>query len=1133
MSKALLIKSYTTLTTGIIGDWNALDMAASYIQGIQTGQILDNVNADKIAALISGVPTPWARAKLFKFALDTLATPDPNINISGLTQFYEMLYGEWKGLLALMALHSDRIRVSKPIVMNAKGADYDIASALGRMLFNDKDLWSNQDALAKDPSAQPYIHLLYYKDQLIGGTSPLTGVFTSVSYANLKGTEDISWYRNGKLEDPMRYLTPEQLQKLYLFVKNINSNLDDFENKVNQARHTNQRVSLNGLKSMSRAWETEIRRASNQQLRERGPISTYGEFTCPFSTLFYSNVNVYMKPDYSFTYDNGDGYVKIGNIQNLLSADNYVIGWSESADQRPKRSEAPIYYLQVRDIQDGTTCYFTLPLSELGIDIFKNQLANLLNYNDSNNNVCRLTANISDDGSVLSVNMVVEIDGQSVVLNTREYQIEWMVDMGHVIMWPNFVSDNWNKYYLYTEFTNDAKNKFQPIFRHKGNIIKNDTSHFLTPLYQPAPNEVIEVNINKLVTYPAGQVADLPKYNIIAADKPIEGLIATVQKGGHDERAGFLMLRHSIVKDLTSVDINSTAVVGIDFGSNNTCVYYNANDKGATPVQFENNRAVLVGYENEDKKANAGNDELLFFTNYPADNGQLKSWLHEHDSRYNVYNQSEEVAGGVPVNRPNVTVREMDEYEIKTQAGILHYNMKWLDNERGLEKKRAYLKSVWLQTCAYLYKNRIRPVEISWSHPGSMMESDINDYDRIFNDLSNLYPITTGHKPDINESYPTEAEAVCSYALSQDFGIASNNMFLGIDVGGSTSDILLLGKDPENSNKPTLFRESSVRMAAGVFFDAVIQSESFRQALVNFHESNQKSVYVSNIRDILTEPNKAPYYLNNIFDQLKTIDDYDNFYQSIDRDAKFVFTIPAYVTGLLLYYSGMLIGKTIKEYKLDNIERIDILSFGKGGRIFHWLRNSVGNRSVREYYTTCLNAGVRCCIPDKELTVKYRDEIEADNKAEVAKGLCDPKDIIKKQTEDDCDICGEIGVKYIVPGGSIKDIPVEKELTGDYFANDMGNFDFKEITNFETFMNIFIEFVSQKTKLYPRADNDLREDLADIPDKIASYICNNDREYKKAKEKAKVGVGFHYHQPIIIAEGICFLNTLIRKAFNQ
>lgn len=329
-----------------------------------------------------------------------------------------------------------------------------------------------------------------------------------------------------------------------------------------------------------------------------------------------------------------------------------------------------------------------------------------------------------------------------------------------------------------------------------------------------------------------------------------------------------------------------------------------------------------------------------------------------------------------------------------------------------------------------------------------------------------------------------------------------------------------------------MFRESSVRLAAGVFFDAVIKSETFRQALVNFHESNQKSVYVSNIRDVLTEPNKAPYYLNNIFDQLKSTEDYENFYDSINRDAKFVFTIPAYVTGLLLYYSGMLIGKTIKEYDLSNIERIEILSFGKGGRIFHWLNSSAGGRATREYYAKCLNAGVNC-VTDVELTVKYHDEIGKDNKAEVAKGLCDPKDVIIKQKDEERDICGEIGVKYLIPGGMMKNLSVEDELSGDYFSDDMGNFDFSGITNFETFMNIFIEFVSQKTKLYAKADSELREDLSDLPSKIASFICNNDREYKKAKEKAKTGDGFHYHQPIIIAEGICFLSTLIRKAFNQ
>ena len=46
--------------------------------------------------------------------------------------------------------------------------------------------------------------------------------------------------------------------------------------------------------------------------------------------------------------------------------------------------------------------------------------------------------------------------------------------------------------------------------------------------------------------------------------------------------------------------------------------------------------------------------------------------------------------------------------------------------------------------------------------------------------------------------------------------------------------------------------------------------------------------------------------------------------------------------------------------------------------------------------------------------MKYRDEIEINNKAEVAMGLVDAKELIKKQQEVDSDICGETGVKYIM-----------------------------------------------------------------------------------------------------------------------
>lgn len=1129
MSKALLIKSQIDKNGGEVGKWNDFNNAPSYIQGIHTGKMLEDISAEKLGALISGIPTPWARAKLFKFAFSTIAAPDPNINTEGLLQFYNMLHAEWKGLMAVIALYPDRIRFSDPVYMDVRGGDYDIASAFGRMLFNEKDVWSNQDDLARNPDAQPFIQLIYYREHLVGGTSPLTGCFTGVDYSNLgNDASDINWYRQGKFEDPMNYLTPEEVQKVYLFVKNMNRNQQAFETKINSQRGNNLRIELTGFKTVSRQWENELSAKGNGLLRQVGPIAQYGNLSAPFADLFKSDVPVYMKQDFTFTYfDDGNCQV-IGDIQNLLSKDNFVVGWCEDKNELTKLSQASVYYLRVPDLSDGSCSYFSLPLSEQGIDIFKNSLSSLLGYSSTSGNT-KLTAKINDAGQ-LAVTLVVEIDGEPVTLNKREYKIQWMTSNGRVILWPNFVSENWNKYYLYSEFTSDVNENFIPFFKSEGKILRNIRGEFLTSDYEIAPEEDRQVDVKQLVTYPHGQGTDLIKYDIISTDKPMAGVLVKVKEAGKPCGAGILMFRPDVVKDLSNVDVQNTAVVGIDFGSNNTCVYFNAGNRGAQPVQFKNYRSVIVGKENTDTRSIAQNDELLFFTNYESNNGQLKSWLHEHDTRYTKNGISEEIQGGVPVNRPNILVNHMDEFIIETQAGNLHYNMKWLNDDKGLLKKRAFLKSIWLQTCAFLYQNKIKPSQINWSYPGSMMEADIDELRRIFEELSRMTPIM-GRKPSINDENITEAEAVCSYALSNNnFGLNNNNMFLGIDVGGSTSDILLLAKNPQKGNQASLFRESSVRLAAGVFFNTVINSDDFRRALLNFHEGKSTKVFVANIQEIIKEKKKAPYYLNSIFDQLKTEEDYDKFYSSIADNAKVVFTLPAYVTGLLLYYSGMLIGKTIKDNNLDNITRIDILSFGKGGRLFHWLRNAASNSTTMGYYKSCLNAGVKRII-DRELDVKYRDEIEVDNKAEVAKGLCDMQDLNKVFVDNHSDICGEIGVRFTNSQGASRELLPTDELSGEYFDNDMNYFDFTSMECFEEFFNIFINFVSVKTKLCTM-DAELRNDFADLPNKVGAFICQ-DSEYKSAKRKVNNGGSFAYHQPLIIAEGSCFLEkTLIKKVFS-
>lgn len=1129
MPKALLIKSYTT-KTGSQGIWNPLDDATSYIQGINTGKVLDDLNADKLSALISGVPSPWARAKLFKFAFDTIAVPDPNIEESGLMTFYKLLEGEWKGILAVMALYPDRITISSPIYMDPKGEDYDLAAAFGRMLFDDKDVWSNQADLINNPDAKPYIQLIYYKGILVGGTSPFTGLFTGVKYDLKSEAKDISWYREGKFQDPTNMIAGEQLQKVYLFVKNICANVSEFESEINRCRNNKIKIELKGLKTVARNWEKEIKYRGGASLKEMGPTPKYGQLNSPFSILMKSEIPVYLKPDFTFTYTKGADYVELKDIQELLSEDKFVIGWQEVDDPKQSLANAPVYFLKVFDIAEKKNFYFTLPLSEKAIDIFKNQMGSLLGYGQTGNTV--LTAKITDAGKLL-VSFVVEIDGQSVSLNDREYEIHWPDDPNpRVILWPNFTSENWNKYYLYTEFTSASTESFMPIFKIGNDYIKEEYSDnfFIPKTFETGESQ--HVSCKKIIKYNRGAVEeDMPKYEVFTSDKPVAGLSATVSDSGKPSHAGYLIVRKDVVKDLTNVSRKGYATVGVDFGSNNTCVYYNESGKGARPVVFDNFRTMLVGVENNNRKAVAQNDELLFLSNTSADNGQIKSWLHEHDSRYNENHDSDEIAGGVPVNRPNVLVKEMDRYAIKTQAGVLNYNMKWLDastgDGKGLHKKEAFLKTVWLQVCASLYKDGIYPETIFWSYPGSMMESDKNDLSRIFDKLSKITPIKGARVEVGSRDFPevTEAEAVCCYALSKGFDLRSDNMILGIDVGGSTTDILLLAKDPV-TREATLYRESSVRVAAGAFFDAVIGSQEFREALVSFHDSNRTKVHVENIAEVKTEKNKAPYYLNSIFDQLKP-EEYDDFYDSIASNARFVFTIPAYVTGLLLYYAGMLVGKTIKDNHLD-IRTIELMPFGNGGKLFHWLRNTPNRRVAEEYYEQCFNGGLSL-VSDLNLRVNYHAEIESENKSEVARGLCSLTDL-KRDKVVSSDICGEAGVHYIMPDGSNKVIAVDDELISAYFDRRMSGFEFTSTENFQKFMEIFIDLVSRKGNLFSEANRVLRDDIEDLRNKISSTI-QEDSEYKKAVRN--IADGFNYHQPIIIAEGMGFLNTLIRKVFNS
>ena len=1143
MGKAKLIKSTGSSKNNPQGHWYIHDEIKPFIQGIEAGDLDENQLS---GTLISGVPTVWARPKLFWFAFD-YKNDDANIQTSGLFGFYSNLVQEWKGLMAVIALFPDRISFSTPIVLDAEGNWNNIPSAFGRMLLDEKDLWIDQQKKSVNPEEKPFIQLIKYNGQVIGGTSPFSIFFPGIEYSGLKNTGDIPWYTGGKFTDPLNYIRndKDKVQKLYLFVKNLNANFDAYERNQEltiEGKTTICHPDLIGLKSHLREWERSLKNLFND-LQNNGTVAKYSTLCAPYSTLLVSNQKVYLLKtgDLTFTMPVDPTLIvaELKDLQNVLNDSKRIVGWYESSDYKQPLEKAAVYYLKVNDVKDkdNPVKYFALPLSLEGLQMFGKNIGVLVSHNNPKFDI---TGRINEQDKLV-VDLTVTIDNQPYKLNSREYEIEWAMAGRKVIVWPNFVSDKWDAYYLYSEFPSNLSGmKFIPFYKHcvDGKIISVERPDGIGRksfvVYSNSPDDMkrdAHLDILELVKYPVGQVTDEQyKYEVTKSNCPIAGLEIRIENAGQSETAGYLMVKNpgdlsmgeNKISDFTTTPIDATAVVGIDFGSNNTCVHYTVSNN-TFPIKFENRRLALVGTESVDGNI-AERDELLFFSNEPTENGQVKSWLHEHDTRYIGANKDKEIAGGVAVNEKNIVVKEMTREIITTQAGILHYNMKWLSDTSGIAKKTAYLKAIWLSVCADLYAKQLAPKEIRWSFPSSMSPSDLGQYRNIYTaQLPNITPVLGDNKQRIRPQplvEQTESESVCKYALGQPYGL-NNAMFLGIDVGGSTSDILLLAKDINNNNAETLFSQSSVRIAAGVFFDAVIKSQRFRKAIYDFHES-QRKIHVENISEILTAGNKAPFYLNSVFDQL-TPDNSAEFYSWISREAPFVFAIPAYVTGLLVYYAGKLCAKTMKEHNLTGIREVHLMPFGKGGRLFHWLQTNPGIPVTASYYENCFKKSFG--EGAENIKLNYRTDISFDNKSEVSKGLVSNQNLVfDASIRYSSDLFAEKGIKYLNNGQF--DVLDENDIVrNDYFEN-VGQFEFPDkMENFETFLELFIDFVSQKAGLVTDVAT-LRNRKNELPSLLSSFITN-DSEYDKARKVKQQTGRFEYRFPIFIAEGLCYLDKII------
>jgi len=786
--KALAIKVHAkTEPNGVEFAWDKIPQLEVFTKNILIPEIAvdkDGNSAVNIGTIVSGIPSVFARANLFKSALDNIQ--DKEAEASGLMLFYKSLLSEWKGLISCIALNYKDIEVNRIHLAYSDGHQlintaniYEPTGAFGNMLFERQPLWCDQ-SLANNADKTPFIDVISFKGNVVGGTSPDSFLFTSVAY-NLKDKLPFVNVQNGKFIDPLKSeLNPQELFTLYGYAKHILHNVENF--RLNYADLAELiRPEYGNMSICLQAWIDEMivyqQKKGYPKLAHQAPPEVGNLFNYPFSILFNYSTELFGSEGIIYS-ESGEGRI-IFDPKDLLLPDTTEIAQidfgKEGIETRNYLRSKPILLLAAETKgQPDNYAYFTLPLTPLALNVFGATLDALVSIVDTSNVKSRLTA-IYDpndkNGERLTVNLKLFTETGDEIIKEVIYKITPESIRGKdILMWPNFISKQWNRYFLYSEIPhNDAQFQATPFI---GNVDDDFFRIILDekgiPLYLAnngraaiIPEKYGAIKAQLHVTSNNAVADNKYKYEIYESNKPFKGV--KFAHAGID--CGFGIIRYDGSGNTQSLPVNmlnsprtlSPAFLGVDFGSTNSSIAYFSDQRNEVceSLKLTNKRVSLLATDakNNDKR-HALEDEIFFFQNDEILTNSIKSVLTIHDSRRiindtNMLNDSlmaQAVKGGFPCFERNLPIENAEDNRYilsynRVGRAELVYNMKWSTQPIDKSYKTAYLSSLLLHVYAQLFIEGHEPHTLKWSYPSSMGKELLSEYRGIWDSLKEISPI--------------------------------------------------------------------------------------------------------------------------------------------------------------------------------------------------------------------------------------------------------------------------------------------------------------------------------------------------------------------------------------------------------
>ena len=1174
--------------------WNTLNQVTAFVEALD----LPSLDADSgnIYGVITSVPSPWARAYMMTNALRIPYIQfDQRDKQQGMNTLYAALQDEYKGLLAILALYNNDVKIKQVNLNYTQKLNedekknpisyvdniYEISGAFGNMLFEDRPIWGDPERSPKELNP-PYFQLITFDDVIIGATSPSALVYPAANY-DLRDKK-IPFYKGGRFVNPITELNAQQLEKLFHYASFVRLQIEQYSAEFKQRK-----VETIMTMEFFREWIQEIRnyiakKFPEYQLRERGILDFCDKFAKPFDKLFNIDTKIYRTKSGKYLLDKVEDCEEFNPHVLLLNNDKTrLVKLDKESGFNPNLST-----VLTAVVDNGPSAserveeeYFSLPLSPRGLTEFYSCLDQLLNKSDKSKS---LKGVYSPEDNTVTVTLELEISGILTPF-AKTYQVYKTEEdlQSNVVLWPNFISPKWNRYFLFSDLLhNDEKLKAVPIVADPKDLndllYSSDEDNKLFYITEDADKQSkLGVDCGLKVFYDKDKVKQRNlKYEIYESSVPFKGIELRIDSGANEDfSAGYILI------DISRYDENDGIIdhthdrndlipvtVGIDFGSTNTCISYQIPKSNENRLMdISNRRRFILGKEQNKNFGEYAKPHELFFFQNDNHTGIIRSaLLLNNELRINdaLIDRANAISGGFPVFEPNLDIIDGDSsllnLRIEGETEKLLYDLKWKREDKYLMNKKAFVKMLWLYISAEMYDLNMRPVTLNWAYPSSMPKDLRRTYEFVYREaVSTENPIkdtvtkvayVEGNKANMDVAI-TESEAVCNFALSRGgVSLNDNTIFIGFDIGGVTSDILFLINDPKNQ-RARLAKQSSVKVAADRISSAVSLSKDIQHVLKHFcHKFNQGIGAIDSINS-----NTSSYLLNILFDKLEkdpALEQhlYSQFWapeiEEINRShTRGVMAVAAYVTGMLMFHAGQMVRGYIND-ELGNKKdaktgkfHVRTAYFGKGGNLFQWIPKAISETTGMKYYEDCFNSGLTTDMAGKHIASFTMDTRKEYLKAEVAYGLSAPRSIVIEDLSDS-EIIGEEGYsyngkplawndrvkpEYIFEFGEKMTLPqIEDESITDANGN------YTAYPNFNRFLDIYFALIK---------DWDLF-DYSILHQQRISFATKSLENYVKSDEdwlassalsnKSNVPGDFKFSCSPFLYQSSCFLDEVIIKS---